>query len=625
MASINKELAQFYQAELLVRKRGSRPAPGSAHATSGATAEGKTAATSEPVAPATVTVPLTLGNTCGEVHSSGEGGTDMVEWTAFVKLSNPDHAALIQHVKFRLHPTFDPAVVTVATPPYSITRHGWGIFELGVFVVDVSGGVHTLHHTLDFSQPQVATNVTIDVKPPPPAPVTAPAPAPAHSTATQPKKHAARRRNTKVVPHAHKVIRRSPRHAAEAEAAAAAAAAAAEAGTARTRRVRRRMEGVPAKEMHGSRAKPQWNAPLLITFCDEEARPGYNTMKAHEYTDDMPTLRSKIQVLAQLVRRARHCVAYTGAGISTASGINDYASKARDSVATHARRTKPRNPLKAGPTFAHFALAALHRAGWLKHWVQQNHDGLPQKAGYPQRDLNEIHGAWFDPSNPVVPMSGTLRTDLCEWMEEEEEAADLVLAMGTSLCGMNADRMVRTPGVKAAHGEGLGAVIVGLQRTQMDKYASLRLYAKIDEVMLLLAMELAMPVPLQRYRMRIPDEARVPESHTATSEPPEVLRHTFMVPYDAQGNRTADGTRRKWCLAPGRKIRVTCGPGENFKGKTHRVSTDGVESYAVALPCQREGSSRHGKGMVVYALGAWMVEAACRGELSRLPFVNVYY
>ena len=27
-------------------------------------------------------------------------------------------------------------------------------------------------------------------------------------------------------------------------------------------------------------------------------------------------------------------------------------------------------------------------------WVQQNHDGLPQKAGFPQQDMIEIHGSW---------------------------------------------------------------------------------------------------------------------------------------------------------------------------------------------------------------------------------------
>ena len=39
-------------------------------------------------------------------------------------------------------------------------------------------------------------------------------------------------------------------------------------------------------------------------------------------------------------------------------------------------------------------------------------------------------------------MIGNLRGDLFEWLREWEERADLVLVLGTSLSGMNADRMV---------------------------------------------------------------------------------------------------------------------------------------------------------------------------------------
>ena len=52
--------------------------------------------------------------------------------------------------------------------------------------------------------------------------------------------------------------------------------------------------------------------------------------------------------------------------------------------------------------------------------------GLPQKAGMPQWRINEVHGAWYDPSNPVVPMDGTLRPDLLEDLLDWEEKADLV-------------------------------------------------------------------------------------------------------------------------------------------------------------------------------------------------------
>ena len=52
--------------------------------------------------------------------------------------------------------------------------------------------------------------------------------------------------------------------------------------------------------------------------------------------------------------------------------------------------------LQAAPSDAHYQLVRLHAAGMLTTWVQQNHDGLPQKAGLPQAALNEIHGAWCD-------------------------------------------------------------------------------------------------------------------------------------------------------------------------------------------------------------------------------------
>lgn len=89
---------------------------------------------------------------------------------------------------------------------------------------------------------------------------------------------------------------------------------------------------------------------------------------------------------------------------------------------------------------------------------------LPQKAGFPQEKMNEIHGAWFDPSNPVVQFDESLRSDLFQWMVEWEKKADLCLCLGTSLSGMNADRMVATPGQKSLRGKALGSVIINLQQ-----------------------------------------------------------------------------------------------------------------------------------------------------------------
>ena len=90
-------------------------------------------------------------------------------------------------------------------------------------------------------------------------------------------------------------------------------------------------------------------------------------------------LRAKVKVLASLIRDSKNMVAYTGAGISTGAGIGDYATKAANSAAKKGQ-PKLHSNLDAQPTLAHCVLTALGREDHLKHWVQQNHDGLPQKA-----------------------------------------------------------------------------------------------------------------------------------------------------------------------------------------------------------------------------------------------------
>merc|ERR1711964_949515 len=116
-------------------------------------------------------------------------------------------------------------------------------------------------------------------------------------------------------------------------------------------------------------------------------------------------MKKKVKALAHKIRNCRNCVLYTGAGLSTATGMTDYASKAKGSLAPHLKGGKSGQPkrslgsgnrLSAQPTRAHLALAAMERKGHVQHWLQQNHDRLAQKAGYPQAKLNEIHVAWGD-------------------------------------------------------------------------------------------------------------------------------------------------------------------------------------------------------------------------------------
>lgn len=52
----------------------------------------------------------------------------------------------------------------------------------------------------------------------------------------------------------------------------------------------------------------------------------------------------------------------------------------------------------------------LEEKGLIGHLLQQNHDRLPQKAGFPQAKINEIHGAWGDTKNQA-PASTMTRLD----------------------------------------------------------------------------------------------------------------------------------------------------------------------------------------------------------------------
>ena len=387
---------------------------------------------------------------------------------------------------------------------------------------------------------------------------------------------------------------------------------------------------------HCTDSRPILSRPFIAVKCDTEARPGYDSMMAHEYLDDQVVLLEKVKLLADMIKKSQAVVAYTGAGISTSSGISDYATKAgENSLISEEKKKKnkmKRSGLYAEPTVSHRILSAMHQQDQLHHWVQQNHDGLPQKAGFPPEHLNEIHGAWFDPSNPVVPMSGTLRDDLCEWMYEWEKKADLTLAIGTSLCGMNADRMVTNVAKRAAKAKAQGAVIFSIQRTQYDDISSLRIFAKIDDVMVLLAKELGIsPSQLSLHPNYAPIIA------PSTQIKPDI----FMVPYTSTGRlsehtETSEERRRSrlshrrrasrefcsWNLTPGAKIRVTQGPGKGFEGRVLGKNAEG--HYRIELPVIREGSVNHGKGLCIYLLGSWWVQTATHGKAAMLPIVNIH-
>ena len=130
-----------------------------------------------------------------------------------------------------------------------------------------------------------------------------------------------------------------------------------------------------------------WPEPKMTIKSEKKARPGYADVKSHEFLDSPKVLEQKVEVLCRMILHARKACVYSGAGISTASGINDYASKAPNSLSKRGRKAIA-SWWEAEPTISHRVLVELFKMGHVKHWCNQNHDGLPQKAGLPQ------YGKW---------------------------------------------------------------------------------------------------------------------------------------------------------------------------------------------------------------------------------------
>ena len=120
----------------------------------------------------------------------------------------------------------------------------------------------------------------------------------------------------------------------------------------------------------------------------------------------------EIELLAQLIIGSKKVVVFTGAGVSTESGIPDFRSPGgiwsrydhedftiqRFLSSPAARKTVWKMSTESGllteaePNPAHYAIAELHQLGKLDCVITQNIDNLHQKAGVPADKVFELHG-----------------------------------------------------------------------------------------------------------------------------------------------------------------------------------------------------------------------------------------
>ncbi len=235
----------------------------------------------------------------------------------------------------------------------------------------------------------------------------------------------------------------------------------------------------------------------------------------------------------RIVGEARRIVVFTGAGISTDSGIPDFRgpnglwtkNPAAEKAATlqnyladpDVRAVAWQNRLNtpawtAQPNAGHGAIVELERQGRLHAVVTQNIDGLHQKAGTDPDRVIEVHGTvWFtrcwdcsdrrpmefsldrvrageaDPSCLVC--GGILKSDTISFGQalvpevidralRVSDECDVLLAVGSTLSVFPAANCV--PRAKAA---GARVIIVNGDETAMDRYADWLLMGRIGEIL----------------------------------------------------------------------------------------------------------------------------------------------
>jgi NAD-dependent SIR2 family protein deacetylase len=110
---------------------------------------------------------------------------------------------------------------------------------------------------------------------------------------------------------------------------------------------------------------------------------------------DGQKLQQHIETIAQWITKGEHIVAFTGAGISTDSGIPDFrgpdgAWTRRDAGLPPPRWRVP--PGRVEPNASHHSLVELQRLGKLQFLITQNTDNLHRRSGIRPELLAELHG-----------------------------------------------------------------------------------------------------------------------------------------------------------------------------------------------------------------------------------------
>ena len=229
-------------------------------------------------------------------------------------------------------------------------------------------------------------------------------------------------------------------------------------------------------------------------------------------------MENKIEKLAEIIKNSKHLVFFTGAGVSTESGLKSFRGKDGLYSSLCKGKYRPEEVLSSNffcshrkifleyveeelningikPNKGHLALAELEKIGILKAVITQNIDDLHQMAG--NKNVLELHGSlkrWYCLScgktsnrNFSCDCGGIVRPDVTLYGENlnqdvvneaiyQIEQADTLIVAGTSLTVYPAAYYLR-------YFRGKNLVIINNESTQYDGEASLVLKTNFADTM----------------------------------------------------------------------------------------------------------------------------------------------
>jgi NAD-dependent SIR2 family protein deacetylase len=255
------------------------------------------------------------------------------------------------------------------------------------------------------------------------------------------------------------------------------------------------------------------------------------------------SIEQHIGTIARWIVESEHIVAFTGAGISTDSGIPDFRGPngvwtRRDAGLPAPRWSVP--PGQIEPNTSHLALVELQQLGKLQFLITQNTDNLHRRSGIRPELLAELHGngqlmrclgcdrlytrqevgwdtqRWGPGYRTQKPVPGQPQCAACggrlissvvnfgdplpqreyEQAEHHARRCDLMLVLGSSLLVQPAASLVGL-----ALKSGARVVLVNRDKTPYDRAATLRVRTGIGDVI---------PPAVERARQKLLEAGTTP-------------------------------------------------------------------------------------------------------------------